>query len=71
MTLAEQFGRNLRNERTRLGMSQGQLAKIAGLHWNTVQKIEHGQRSVRLLTLLELARALGIDPCRLLEGLRQ
>ncbi|HEX4215110.1 MAG TPA: helix-turn-helix transcriptional regulator [Candidatus Dormibacteraeota bacterium] len=66
----EQFGHNLRKERQRLGMSQAQLARIAGLHWTSVQKIEYGRRSVRLHTLLMLAYALDVDPCGLLEGLR-
>jgi transcriptional regulator with XRE-family HTH domain len=70
MSLMEQFGSNLREERHRVGMSQAQLARIAGLHWTTVQKIEYGKRSVRLHTLLMLAYALDVDPCELLKELR-
>jgi len=70
MTLAEQFGRNVSTERHRIGISQEALAKASGMERDSVQKIETGHRSVRLLTLLKLADALGVDPCKLLEGLR-
>jgi transcriptional regulator with XRE-family HTH domain len=70
MTLAEQFGRNVARERHRIGISQETLAKAAAMQRDSVQKIEVGKRSVRLLTLLRLADALGVDPCELLEGLR-
>ena len=70
MTLTERFGSNVAKERNRLGISQEELGKAAGIQRDTVQKIEAGKRSVRLLTLLSLAEALGVDPCVLLEGLR-
>jgi transcriptional regulator with XRE-family HTH domain len=70
VTLAEQFGRNLFVARRRAGLTQAALAKAAGMERDSVQKIESGGRSVRLLTFLRLADALRIDPCRLLEGLK-
>jgi transcriptional regulator with XRE-family HTH domain len=70
MTLAEQFGRNLRKERTRLAISQDALAKAAGLTTDAVQKIELGKRRPRIDTVLKLAQALEIDPCEFFEGLR-
>jgi transcriptional regulator with XRE-family HTH domain len=69
VSLAEQFGHNLLTERRRLGMSQEALADAAGLGRESVYKIERGGRWVRLLTLLRLADALGVDPCELLKGL--
>ncbi len=64
------FGRNLFLARQRRGLSGERLAKRAGMSRDGVYRIEMGQRSPRLGTLLALADALGIGPCELLEGLR-
>jgi transcriptional regulator with XRE-family HTH domain len=70
VTAAERFGRNVFLARRRACASQTELARVAGMHVDSIQKIEHGRRSVRLLTLLRLAEALDLDPCELLKGLR-
>lgn len=64
------FGRNLCLARQRQGLSGERLAERAGMSREGVYKIELGQRSPRLATLLALADALGVRPCELLEGLR-
>jgi transcriptional regulator with XRE-family HTH domain len=64
------FGRNLCLARRRRGLSAERLARRAGMSRDGVYKIELGQRSPRLGTLLALADALGVSPCELLEGLR-
>lgn len=46
------------------------LAERTGLCRDTIYKIEMGQRSPRLDTLLTLADALRIDAAELLRGLR-
>lgn len=70
MTLAEQFGRRLFMKRRRLGVTQEDLARFSGLHRTEVQKLEAGQRDLRLSTIVKLARGLGIDPGELVAGLR-
>jgi transcriptional regulator with XRE-family HTH domain len=70
VTLAEQFGRRLFMARRRLGVSQEALAGFAGLHRTEVQKLEAGKREPQLRTIVKLAHALGVDPVRLVEGLR-
>lgn len=70
VTVAEEFGRNLFMARRRAGLSQRALADRAGMSLDGVNKIERGRRSVRLLSLLNLAAATGVDPCDLLKGLR-
>jgi transcriptional regulator with XRE-family HTH domain len=64
------FGRNLCLARKRRGLSGERLAALAGMSRDAIYKIELGQRSPRLGTLLALADALGIAPCELLKGLR-
>lgn len=64
------FGRNLCLTRRRHGLSQEKLAERTGLCRNTIHKIEMGQRSPRLDTLLTLADALRVDAVELLKDLR-
>jgi transcriptional regulator with XRE-family HTH domain len=64
------FGRNLCLARRRSGLSQERLAERTGLCRDTIYKIEMGQRSPRLGTLLILADALRVDAADLLKGLR-
>jgi transcriptional regulator with XRE-family HTH domain len=67
---ANMFGRNLCLARQRHGLSQERLAERTGLCRDTIYKIEVGQRSPRLDTLLVLADSLQIDVAELLKGLR-
>ncbi|MFL9965245.1 helix-turn-helix transcriptional regulator [Paraburkholderia sediminicola] len=60
------FAQNVENHRTRLGVSQVELARAAGLGRNTVPNIETKAVNVRLDTVNRLAIALDIDPCLLL-----
>lgn len=48
----------------------GEVAERTGLCRDTIFKIEMGQRSPRLDTLLTLADALSVDAAKLLDGLR-
>jgi transcriptional regulator with XRE-family HTH domain len=58
----------LRRLRLSRWMYQRQLAQRAGLHKETVRRIEAGQDSQpRLSTVLALAEALGVPPEELLE----
>lgn len=54
------LGRNLRALRALRGMSQEQLARLAGLSPRYVSQIEAGRGNVSVLRLLELTRALGV-----------
>lgn len=67
---ANMFGRNLCLARRRRGLSQEKLAERTGLCRDTIFKIEMGQRSPRLDTLLTLADALRVDAAHPLKGLR-
>lgn len=53
------LGEQLRLMRQRAGLSQSELAEKAGLHRNTVSKIEKDDENVTLDTLQAVCGALG------------
>ena len=55
------FGSSVRAWRSRLGISQEELAGRAGLHRTYVCAIERGARNVSLESIQKLARALEIS----------
>jgi transcriptional regulator with XRE-family HTH domain len=60
------LGHRIRELRQRSGLSQEELADLAGLHRTYVGGIERGERNVGVLNLLQLARAMKIRPSELL-----
>lgn len=46
-----------------------QLAAQVDCHWSLIAAIENGEISPRLRTVLRLARAVGVDPARLVSWL--
>jgi transcriptional regulator with XRE-family HTH domain len=63
------FARNLRATRLRVELSQEGLARRAGIHRTEVSLLERGGRDPRLATIVRLARALGVEPAALLDGI--
>ena len=63
------FGRNVRRERRRIGLSQEALGHACDLHPTEISRLERAAREPRLGTIVKLARALGIPPARLLDGI--
>ena len=64
------FGQRLRAVRKERGWTLRFLAAKAGVHWTYLGQVERGERNVSLLTILRLAKALGIDAGVLLKGLK-
>jgi transcriptional regulator with XRE-family HTH domain len=62
------FAENLRTERKRLGLSQEELADIAGLHRTYVGSIERGERNVSIDNMEALANGLKVNLQSLLDG---
>lgn len=58
-------GKNIRAYRRMLGISQYTLAKITGINWAEVSKMELGKRNITLHTLSALAKGLQISPEKL------
>jgi transcriptional regulator with XRE-family HTH domain len=70
VSVARQFGENLRRERKRLDLSQEEVGFRASLHRTEVGLLERGARVPRIDTLIKLASVLGVRiDCALLEGI--
>jgi len=61
------LGLNVKKLRNAKGLTQEKLALQAEMGWRHLQKIEAGEVNVTLLTLAQLAKALGVDPATLLS----
>jgi transcriptional regulator with XRE-family HTH domain len=66
----EQFARNVRGNRLRLGLSQEALGDRCDLHPTEVSRLERAVREPRLSTIVRLAGGLGIRPGDLLAGIK-
>jgi transcriptional regulator with XRE-family HTH domain len=65
----ETLGTNVRLCRKQRGISQEKLAELACLHRTYIGGIERGERNVSLINIVKIARALGVPPERLLQGI--
>lgn len=63
------FGERVRGRRLELGLSQEAAAVRCGIHWTQLGKVERGQRSLRLETILKIAVGLEVEPGTLVNGL--
>ncbi|KKU94219.1 MAG: Sse9I control protein [Candidatus Jorgensenbacteria bacterium GW2011_GWA1_48_13] len=61
-----QFGKKLREIRLKKGKSQGDVAKVLGVHRSYISGLERGARNPSLLTVQKVAKALGVSPKELL-----
>jgi len=52
----------IRHERLKRGLSQAELARTVGTTQAQIARIEGERNDVRLSTLTEIARALGLEP---------
>jgi len=66
----EQLGKNLRDHRERVGLSQEELAELCDLDRTEISLLERGLRFPRLDTLVRLSRGLKLDSvAQLLEDI--
>jgi transcriptional regulator with XRE-family HTH domain len=68
MDLRRLIGQNVRTCRTRLGISQEELAFRADLHRTYVSGVERGVRNPTVLIVGRLAKALDVEPPVLLQA---
>lgn len=59
--ISVKFGKTVKRIRLEKEMSQGDLAKILGVHPTYISGIERGVRNMALKNIEKLAKALGVD----------
>lgn len=60
------FGKKVRAERTKQGLSQEELADKAGVHRTYIGMIERAEKNITLENIEKIARSLGVTPKKLL-----
>ena len=60
-----QFGKKIRKERLKKGLSQEQLAHLAGVHRTYIGMVERAEKNITLLNIAKIAIALNIDISKL------
>lgn len=61
------FGRNVRDIRKSLNLSQEELAEIVNLHRTYIGMIERGEKNITLLNIVAIASALNVSPTKLMD----
>lgn len=68
MDMRRLVGRNVRRIRAERGLTQEQLAEMTGFSQQYVSGLEQGHRNPTVVTLFELAQALGVTPAELITS---
>lgn len=71
MDMRKLVGRNVRCIRQRRGLTQEKFAELSGFSQQYISGLERGQRNPTVVTLYELATALGVTHLDLLRPSRQ
>jgi transcriptional regulator with XRE-family HTH domain len=61
MDMRRLVGRNVRRYRLEKGLTQEQLSELSGFTQFYISGLERGQRNPTIVTLYELAQALGVS----------
>jgi transcriptional regulator with XRE-family HTH domain len=61
-------GQRLRQLRVEWALTLRALAERSGVSYDTINKLELGQRPARLSTIRKLADTLGVEPRELMKG---
>ena len=67
MEIRDRFAQRLRTRREELGLTQADLAKLAGMHQPDLCDLEKGRHAPTLETLERLAIPLKVDPSYLVS----
>jgi transcriptional regulator with XRE-family HTH domain len=65
----QQFAANLRRLRLAGGLTQDQLSAVVQMEPAEISRLERGGRDPQLLTIVRLARGLGVGVDELLAGI--
>ncbi len=67
MDMRKLVGRNVRKVRLKKGLTQEQFADLSGFSQQYVSDLERGLRNPTVVTVYELARALGVSHIELVR----
>ena len=70
MDMRKLVGRNVKRIRRKRGLTQEQFAEISGFSQQYISGLEQGRRNPTVVTLYELATALGTRPAELIRPTR-
>ena len=69
MTPLERFASNLRKLRLALNWSQDALSHRCAVSLSAIARLERADHTPAFMTIVELARGLGVSPSELWEGI--
>jgi transcriptional regulator with XRE-family HTH domain len=67
MDMRKLVGENVRRIRLKKGWTQEHFAEVSGISQQYISSLESGRRNPTVVTLHELAQALGVSPVDLLK----
>ena len=70
MDMRKLVGENVRRIRLKKGLTQEQFADLSGFSQQYVSSLENGKRNPTIITLFEIASALGVTHLELLRTKR-
>jgi transcriptional regulator with XRE-family HTH domain len=68
MDMRKLVGRNVKRVRQEKGLTQEQLAELSGFSQQYISGLEQGRRNPTIVSLYELATALGVSHMELLRS---
>jgi transcriptional regulator with XRE-family HTH domain len=68
MDMRKLVGRNVKRIRQEKGLTQEQLAELSGFSQQYISGLEQGRRNPTVVTLYELATALGVSHMELMRS---
>jgi transcriptional regulator with XRE-family HTH domain len=71
MDMRKLVGRNVRRARLRKGLTQEKFAEISGFSQQYISGLEQGRRNPTVVTVYEIATALGVSHLELMRPPRK
>lgn len=65
--ILKQFGKRVREERLKKGISQERLGQLAKVHRTYIGMIERAEKNITLTNMEKIARALGLKTNNLVD----
>ena len=71
MDMRKLVGRNFQQIRQKKGLTQERIAELSGFSQQYISGLEQGRRNPTVVTLYELAKALGVSHMELVRPARE